>query len=230
MGWIKLDHDIHEKPEVIAMACDLGMDRCHVVGYLVKVWIWADKHTTDGNAPSVTKTFVDSYLGVTNFANAMQKVGWLDDSEGGICIPKFDRHNGEGAKKRIQNAARQAKFKVQKDGNAEVTLDALPEKKRKEYINTPPTPSDGDGMTIPSVEDVYKYASDQYKLNRDWAKWFHERNSLKGWKDSKGEPYKNWKLVVGTYFKALTDQERSRFLISSKAKTPSLQEAREAAR
>lgn len=220
MGWLKVDHDIHEKPEVIAMACDLGIDRCHVVGYLVKVWIWADKHTTDGNAPSVTKTFIDSYLGVINFSNAMQKVGWLEDCDGGICIPKFDRHNGEGAKKRIQNAARQAKFKEQKEDNAEVTLDALPEKKRS--INKTPTPF-GNRKQIPPVkETAILYGASISLSEKEVSAWLNYWDA-RDWKFPRGGSVKDWQASMRTW-------ATSPFRTQPKVPTLSHQEAKELAR
>jgi hypothetical protein len=219
MGWIKLDHDIHEKPEVIAMACDLGIDRCHVVGYLVKVWIWADKHTTDGNASSVTKTFIDSYLGVTNFADAMQKVGWLDDAEGGICIPNFDRHNGDGAKKRIQNAARQEKFKKQQEGNAKVTLGALPEKKRS--INKP-LPLFGNPKQIPpDPKQAIAYGATLPLPEREVQAWL-DYWLARDWKFPKGGSVKDWQASLRTWSKSPFRKPETRSV--------SLQEAREAAR
>lgn len=137
--WIKFDISTFDKPEVIAMADALSMPENHVVGCLLQVWAWFDQQTENGNARSVTKAYLDRRTGVTGFGDAMQKVGWLIEDNGGLIMPSFDTHNGKSAKKRALTARRVAKSK-QKKGNAEVTPTALP---KEEKSITPQTPQRG---------------------------------------------------------------------------------------
>lgn len=99
-AWIKIEDSTPDKPEVWKMAERLGIDADAVVGKLVRVWIWADHQTLDGNAVSVTSALLDRCAGVTGFAAAMAEVGWLKVSAEGLSFINFDRHNGETAKKR----------------------------------------------------------------------------------------------------------------------------------
>ncbi len=117
--------DLADDPAVIGIAAVTGLDEDTVVGKLHRLWAWADRQTTDGNAPAVTKTWIDRYLRAEGFAEAMVSAGWLNAKSGGITFPKFDRHNGETGKQRALTAKRVAKYKSN-NGNAKVTPSALP--------------------------------------------------------------------------------------------------------
>ena len=107
--WIKMRVDLAADPNVIGISIAVGLDEDYVVGKLHKLWSWADQHTTDGNAKSVTQTWLDRYVGVDGFADALAAVGWLVVSDDGISIPDFERHNGESGKRRALTANRAAK-------------------------------------------------------------------------------------------------------------------------
>ena len=147
-AWIKIEDTTPDKPEVWAMAERLGIDADAVVGKLVRIWIWADQQTVNGNARSVTKALLDRCAGVTGFADAMMEAGWLVAADGGVSFVNFDRHNGETAKKRAQTARRVQRHRAQGDTpagdaaerNAASVTDsvtkALPEKRREEGKET----------------------------------------------------------------------------------------------
>lgn len=125
--WIKFEVATSDKPEVWAIAGELGIDPDAVVGKLLRVWAWFDQHTTDGNAPSVTSALLDRCVGVTGFCKAVTLAGWMVDDGNTISLPNFDAHNGETAKKRCQTAKRVAKHKKGNAiDNAKVTQSALP--------------------------------------------------------------------------------------------------------
>lgn len=125
--WIKVEHVTPDKPEIDEMAEILGVSSVTVLGGLIRVWIWADQQSIDGNAVRVTSVTLSKRSGVEHFAEAMRKVGWLGGSDMSLTFPNFDRHNGESAKKRALTAKRVAKFR-----NASVTDPALAEKRREE--------------------------------------------------------------------------------------------------
>ncbi len=132
--WIKIENVTPDKPEIDVLAELLDVSVNEVIGGLVRLWIWADQQTLDGNAPSVTKSAIDRHSGVTGLADAMRsdRVRWLVGSEnGGFQFPNFDRHNGQTAKTRGLTAKRVAKSK-KRSGNAEVTPGALPREQRTE--------------------------------------------------------------------------------------------------
>lgn len=105
--WIKMRCCLPAEPEVIAIAGTLSIDEDSVVGKLLRVWAWADQHTTDGNARGVTAAWLDRHVQRDGFASALVKVGWLEIHEDGIRFPRFEMHNLETGKARALNAKRQ---------------------------------------------------------------------------------------------------------------------------
>ena len=140
-AWIKIEDTTPDKPEVWAMAAKLGIDADAVVGKLVRIWIWADHQTIDGNAQSVTKALLDRCAGVAGFADAMMEAGWLVATSAGVSFVNFDRHNGETAKKRAQTSRRVQRHRAQSGSCNAVSVTsgvtkALPEKRREEEKDT----------------------------------------------------------------------------------------------
>ncbi|RPI00246.1 MAG: hypothetical protein EHM64_17325, partial [Ignavibacteriae bacterium] len=109
--WIKVETCTPDKPEVYQLAETLGIDPDAITGKLLRIWVWADQQTFDGNAGSVTKTLLDRITGVSGFAEAMLKVGWLEKTDAGFRLPNFDRHNGNTAKSRALSGKRVAKHR-----------------------------------------------------------------------------------------------------------------------
>ncbi len=98
--WIKIELTLPEKPEVITMAAELELDEDEVVGKLLRVWIWANRQSENGNALSVSEAFLNRFTGCDMFAQAMRKVGWLAGKDGELVLPNFERHNSKSAKSR----------------------------------------------------------------------------------------------------------------------------------
>lgn len=138
--WIKLQKDTPDKPEVLAIATRLGIDPDAVVGKLVRIWSWFDTHTTNGNAQSVTFSFLDRITGVTGFAEQVALVGWLEQRGHDLTLPNFDYHNGKTAKSRALGKNRTEKHRSNAVGNASSNDDSVtkpsPEKRREEKIYT----------------------------------------------------------------------------------------------
>ena len=136
--WLKLEASTPDKPEVLAITATMGWDDPDLtVGKLFRVWRWFDQQTTDGNAHGVTSALLDRIAGVSGFAQAMQKVGWLIVSADGLELPNFEKHNGATAKSRAQTAKRVASHRASEPSNAEsnaptVTPALAREEKRRE--------------------------------------------------------------------------------------------------
>lgn len=127
--WIKMRMDLPEDPAVIGIAQATGLDEDTVVGKLHRVWSWANRQTIDGNARTVTSSWLDRYVGVTGFSQAMVDVGWLTCKLGGddgISLPEFERHNSQSAKQRALTARRMSKMR-----NAAGVTVPSPEKRRE---------------------------------------------------------------------------------------------------
>ena len=135
--WIKFETATLDKPEVWEIATELNIDPDAVIGKLLRVWSWFDSHSENGNAPSVTLALLDRNCGVTGFVNAMINCGWMEQKDGTIVLPNFERHNGQTAKSRVLTAKRVAKHKKSNaEGNGVSVTSALPrEEKRREEKN-----------------------------------------------------------------------------------------------
>ena len=131
--WLKFDKATPDKPEVFAIASDLGIDPDAVVGKLMRIWSWFDSHTEDGNARCVTSALLDRIAGVTGFVQSMQKTGWVVVTDDGVSLPNFGFHCGETAKSRAQNNKRISKYRACNGKSVTSALqNHVPEKRREE--------------------------------------------------------------------------------------------------
>lgn len=139
---MKVELALPEKPEVFRMAGALNLHADTVTGKLVRVWAWFDRHTPDGNAVGVTFADVDTIAGVSGFAGAMNEVRWLNRTYDGVQVPRFDRHNGDSAKKRAVTGRRVANHRSEKreqrdvSNDDDVTKSVAREEKRREEQST----------------------------------------------------------------------------------------------
>ena len=127
--WIKFENCTPDKPEVWALAERLEIDPDAVIGKLLRVWIWFDRQTENGNAPSVTKSLLDSNVCLKGFCDAMIWSGWMVEKNNNIKLTNFDRHNGSTAKNRILTAKRVSNSRNKCNGN--VTVQALPKEEKR---------------------------------------------------------------------------------------------------
>ncbi len=214
--WIKIDIATPDKPEIDKMATILKLDHDSVLGKCVRVWIWADLQSVDGNALSVTETFLDRLTYCSGFASALRQVGWLCGKDGHLMIPNFDRHNGQTAKNRALTGKR-----VQKSRNAASVTKSLPEKRREEksISNTETQGKDEVSSSVrqsvvvnavnaaqvkahqrprpvfvkPTVNNVIAYVL-EIKATVD-AKTFCDYYESNGWRVGRN-PMKDWKATV----------------------------------
>lgn len=151
--WIKMEVTTADKPEVAMMAHKLKCEPDLIVGKLFRIWVWANQNSVDGNAVTVTESFLDRIAHRKGFASAMRTAGWLSGANGALCFPGFERHNGKTAKARAMGNRRVA---LHRSGNESVTLPplqkALPEK-RRDVLDESNTL--GEAMKLPDVVSLY---------------------------------------------------------------------------
>ena len=158
--WIKMRTNLDTDWRVIEMAGHLGIAELHVVGCLWKLWTWADQHTLDGNAIRVTSVTLDRFTGVTGFADALRKVGWLEGRDNALSFPRFAEHNGQTAKNRAETNKRVARHR-NANTVTDVTQKPLPEKRREEKRINTHTHSGGDAISDVIVPEwmAYRWAA-----------------------------------------------------------------------
>jgi len=165
--WIKLQCTTPDKPEIVKMAELLSIDQDAVLGKCARLWIWADSQSVDGNALSVTDSFLDRLTYCPGFAKALRQVGWLSGREGLLMIPNFGRHNGQTAKNRALTNDRVKKNRS--ECNATTVTESLPEKRREEKnIVSNETISQSTPSRVlfapPSIQDVIDFVLEKHLL------------------------------------------------------------------
>lgn len=201
--WIKVETTSSQKIEVLTMADILEMDEHMVFGKLVILWCWADANTVDGNAHNVTKRMIDRVVCNDGFADAMldERVKWLvQDENGNISFPNFDRHNGKGAKKRATTSRRVKQHRenvTEKDpnSNAKCVTQPLPEKRREEKNRID---NKNGRFTPPTQEEVFLFMQEKGYPYQNEAMKFVNFYGSKGWMVGKNK-MKNWKLAVNNW-------------------------------
>jgi hypothetical protein len=138
--WIKLEHATLDKPEVLELSELLSVSQGDALLYCLRFWVWVDEQSRDGRligrSTAISKKSIDALMHCAGFANALIHVGWLEEHEGVLCIPKFDAHNGETSKKRVLKNRAQANWRESKAANVDATVDALVEKMRSTNAST----------------------------------------------------------------------------------------------
>ena len=122
MSWIKVRTNLHEDPRVLCLSSKLSCPVLQTVGMLVRLWSYADGHSTDGLLRLIDFDAIDDLVGHQGFCAALQNVGWVEQAEGeGVILPRFEQHNGQTAKTRAQaaRAVQRHRAKAAADGNAE---------------------------------------------------------------------------------------------------------------
>jgi len=149
--WIKIECTTPDKPEIVQIASILKLDQDAVIGKCIRLWIWVDNQSLDGNGLTVTEPFLDRLTYCPGFATALRQVGWLLGREGRLTIPNFGRHNGQTAKNRALTKDRVKK--TRSECNASTVTKTLPEieKRREKSIKTQGEESVADAPASPDV-------------------------------------------------------------------------------
>lgn len=159
--WIKWTKGLSRKREVRAIAHKLNLDRRIVATACMEFWEWADSETCDGHIQGVKMADIDDEVSIPGFADALESVGWLRCTSGGITIPNFDRHNGKSAKRRSLDSSRKSirnnsASKAEKKRTRE-------EKRREERVKNPPkAPPLPEALDTPEFRDA-------------WSNWLADR-------------------------------------------------------
>lgn len=252
--WIKMRTDLYRDPKICVMA-DLLMDaeselsrfvnhnkrrdmtvtrnvtRCACVGALLSVWgvlrHRGKREDDDLVCVGVTLAVIDDISDIPGFGDVMQRVGWADQREDGITLPRFfSEYNADPQDAQKSKAAeRQARYRqksvaqqgVTRDVTGDVTRDVTVtdriEKNREEKNTasavlvvadaTEPKPKRKQ-FVPPTVEEVRAYC--QERGNQIDPERFVDTYASQGWKKANGVAVVDWKGCVRTWEK--NDAER----------------------
>ena len=142
--WIKIEHGLLNKPEVMLLADALDISHFEAVGHLIAFWLWVDLNMSP-SCPQVkgTKKGLDRVAGRDGFADALISVGWLDIESDMISIPGYEVHLSKSAKERAKGQKKKAsqRSKVSPTmspttGDKNGTQGGTREEKRREELHT----------------------------------------------------------------------------------------------
>lgn len=192
--WVQMECDLPEKSEVFLMSKMIGVSRYEIVGRLLVFWSWCDKHSVDGRVDAVDVNDVDDVVRLPGFASALIEAKWLSVVDGGIAIPKHERHFGKSAKSRILKSERQARWrKNRRDGTVDATPSTQATTREEKSINNPIVPKKS---RTPSLEEWTKLAIEKgmttQKANSTWA-YYESINWMRG-----KTPITRWQQCITT--------------------------------
>jgi len=109
--WLKCNFDLWDHRCVQGIAHALSLDADTVVGKLMRIWAWAQKQTANGRVEPCTVPIIDATARQEGFARALQSVGWLEIGEGWVKFLRWEKHNGNSAKRRLKESSRKADYR-----------------------------------------------------------------------------------------------------------------------
>jgi hypothetical protein len=200
--WIKLEAATLDKPELHALAEALKLPPEHVLGLLVRFWLWLDANMRHGRVTHCRYSMVDVVAHYPGFAAEMARVGWLvlDAETGVLTIPNAEFHNGTPAKNRALAAARSSRYRHAK---ALPTRNAEPSPDKMRLDNIIKSSANTGASNAPTKGT--RLAND-WKLPRAWGLWAMENR--KGWgaaevRECAAEFFNYWTALPGNRAKKL---------------------------
>lgn len=124
--WIKVRTNLWDDPRVTQLVDLTGSSEAAVVGGLYWLWATADEHTENGFMVGLSIAAIDRKTGVKGLGAALLAIKWIDDTEGGITINRFDEHNGTSAKNRATTAKRVANHAAKSKADAKANAQQTP--------------------------------------------------------------------------------------------------------
>lgn len=138
MDWIKVNTTLPRNPKVLRLASLMGIDRHTALGLMLEWLCWLDGVSRDGStgisaklidalfSSEMSQNFVTSVTRETEtchtLTEALVTIGWASEGENGeIYAAEFEKHNGENAKKRAEDAERKRKSRSRKKSQNSVT-------------------------------------------------------------------------------------------------------------
>jgi hypothetical protein len=188
--WLKFEKVTMDKPEVFEMAGILGIDPDAVVGKLLRVWSWFDEQSRSGHAPVTVRTLLERRTGVTGFVDAMQTVGWIQELNGRLILPNYERHNGDTAKSRCLATKRKQKSRIGHVDSVTTPRQIRDQRREEKSILTLTSKNKARG----DVNELKLFAVEIGMPAIDGESMFHHWEA-NGWKNGTS-PVKDWKAGI----------------------------------
>lgn len=139
-SWVKIVNTLPRSRSIYALMRKLRCKRQAALGLAVDWLCWLDVNSTNGETGMLDDEISD-VLGWQGAAEALSAIGWVShDEQGYVVALDFEKHNGETAKKRAEDAERQRKSRGKRDkchgkSVTDVTAETRPDKIREDKSN-----------------------------------------------------------------------------------------------
>ncbi len=137
MAWIKVLTTLPTCRAVYQLMRELRCKRHAALGLAVDWLCWLDANSSDGHTGMLDEEISD-VLGWPRAAQALNAIGWVShDEQGCVVALEFDKHCGESAKKRAEDAARKLRSRAQRDAchaHGVTNVTNFCDQSREEYI------------------------------------------------------------------------------------------------
>jgi hypothetical protein len=115
--WIAMEKDLWDSPKVVRILSAICPQdvrtvsarvrfKSQVIGALFRLWSLFDTHSDDGVMHGYDAETINEAVGIDNFAENLQHVGWLILNADSVEMPGFSKHLGQSAKRRLKDAER----------------------------------------------------------------------------------------------------------------------------
>jgi len=110
--WFKMEVTTPNKLEISEIAYTLGVSKHEALGMFTEYLSWLNQHCENGRLPLCSINLIEGMTGNKGFCDALASVGWVVIHNDHLEIVKYDRHNGNNAKKRAETNRRVAKSRA----------------------------------------------------------------------------------------------------------------------
>lgn len=235
-SWVKIVNTLPRSRAIYALMRALRCKRQAALGLAVDWFCWLDENSTNGNTGMLDEEISD-VLGWPGAAQALSAVGWVShDEQGYVVAVDFDKHNGETAKKRAEDAERQRKSRYERSrGECDschgksvtgVTQKALPDKIREEKKIVSPI-GEPIGARPRDAQEVEAYLATVTALKltpperQKAAMAFYQEMESVAWIDKAGRNIWNWKAAASRWAMSWAENANTSFRAGRKAESPS---------
>lgn len=105
--WIKVEKATPDKPEIKTAAKICKVSNGEIFRAWFLLWSWFDEHVgEDGLYQATTLKECSARVGIPGIAESFAESGWLFETESGVFIKDWTRHNGQSAKIRALDLKR----------------------------------------------------------------------------------------------------------------------------
>ena len=115
--WIPMRSDLWDCPQVVRILSAMCPQdvrtvsetvriKSELIGALFRLWSLFDTYTDDGILQGYDAVTLNQMVGIDDFAENLEAVGWLKIRPNALEMPGFSRHLGQSAKRRMRDAQR----------------------------------------------------------------------------------------------------------------------------